>query len=221
MVIPKPHIIRSNRRTVALQILPTGELIVKAPTRASLSFIHTFIEKNREWIEKHLQKARQGTPVLKHEYKHGEIFLYLGEKVMLTIGDYAEIAVSQKQLHFPHGIAFRIQKELKSWYIKQARDLITRQVAFFAEEMDAQYNDVTFSDTRSQWGRCTHDNRLQFSWRLIMAPLLVINYVVIHELVHTKEKNHSAAFWSKVRRYNPSYRQQIKWLKEHGNSLVV
>ncbi len=75
--------------------------------------------------------------------------------------------------------------------------------------------------TKSQWGSCTHDNKLQFSWRLIMTPITVLNYVVIHELAHTTQKNHSRAFWDVVRRHCPSYNRQRKWLKEHGNSLVV
>jgi predicted metal-dependent hydrolase len=122
---------------------------------------------------------------------------------------------------FPKAAVFRVQKELTAWYIRQAREIISQQVEFYAKRMNASYTDLTFSDTKSQWGRCTHENKLQFSWRLVMAPLLVINYVVVHELVHTIEKNHSRSFWSKVRFHNPSYRQQIKWLAANGHALKV
>ena len=101
----------------------------------------------------------------------------------------------------------------------QGKNILSEQVKSYALQMKAEYKEITFSDTKSQWGRCTHDNRLQFSWRLVMAPMLVINYVIIHELSHTFEKNHTQMFWMKVRNFNPSYRQQIKWLKEHGASL--
>jgi predicted metal-dependent hydrolase len=152
--------------------------------------------------------------------KEGE-YLFLGKTLTLKPGNYTSIAVKGDWLLFPQAALFRKDKELTSWYITQARALITRQTERYAKEMKTDFKEITFSDTRSQWGRCTYDNRLQFSWRLIMAPLLVLNYVVIHELAHTFEKNHTQMFWMKVRNFNPSYRQQIKWLKEYGTTLKV
>ena len=133
----------------------------------------------------------------------------------------SRIEIAEGKLFYPQAIKFRIKKEIEQWYIAQAKEIITREVKRYAKEMNTTYTDLTFSDTKSQWGRCTHDNRLQFSWRLVMTPLLVLRYVVVHELAHTFEKNHSYLFWSKVRSVNPSYKQQIKWLKENGNTLVV
>lgn len=148
-------------------------------------------------------------------------YLYLGNTLTLKPGPYTEIAVSGSDLLFPQALLFRKEKELASWYIVQAKSVITRQLNHFAKEMGTGYTSVRFSDTQSKWGSCTHDNRLQFNWRLIMTPLMVLNYVVIHELAHTLEKNHTQLFWMKVRRLNPSYRQQVRWLKEHGESLVL
>lgn len=213
-------IIRSHRRTVAVHVLPTGEVVVKAPVRVSMGFINQFIDKHKEWIEKRLEQV-QKQRVRGKIYKNGEKFLYLGKEYSLEIGDYKTIEAKNEKLLFSQVLEFRIQKELTAWYIRQGRKIITEQVEYYTKQMGVQYIGLTFSDTKSQWGRCTHDNRLQFSWRLVMAPLLTINYVVVHELEHTKEKNHSRAFWSKVRLFNPSYRQQIKWLKENGKSLIV
>jgi len=140
--------------------------------------------------------------------------------VKLKLGPYTEIAVSNDELLFPIALQFRAQKELRAWYIKQGRELITKQLEKYALEMGASYTDLTFSDTKSKWGSCSHDNRLQFSWRLIMAPVLVMNYVIIHELAHTTEKNHSRDFWKIVEKYTPSYRQSRKWLRDHGHTLV-
>lgn len=134
---------------------------------------------------------------------------------------YPEIAIRGNTLLFPQPALFRAQKELTGWYVREARAIITKRVQFYAKQMHTSYLDLTFSDTRSQWGSCSSDNKLQFSWRLIMAPLLVIDYVVIHELAHTKEKNHSWAFWSKVRYFKPTYRLQKQWLDSNGVLLII
>lgn len=150
-----------------------------------------------------------------------EEYLFLGQKLLFHPGNYTSITVKDDKLLFPLALLFRKEKELTNWYTQQAKKIIAAQVARFAKEMQTSYRSLTFSDTRSKWGSCTHDNRLQFSWRLVMAPLLVLNYVIIHELAHTLEKNHTQYFWMKVRRFNPSYRQQIKWLKDYGTTLTV
>jgi predicted metal-dependent hydrolase len=159
--------------------------------------------------------------VNKKIYQDGEEYLYLGNTVTLTIGKYTEIYVAGGKLLFPDFLQFRLETELKNWFMKQAREIITQSVSIHARRMHVSYTSLSFSDTKSKWGSCTHDNRLQFCWRLVMAPILVINYVVIHELVHIVEKNHSDNFWRKVRLYNPSYKQHIKWLKTHGDMLVI
>jgi len=151
----------------------------------------------------------------------GKKLLYLGKGYILHIGNHASIALQQDQLLFPQALLFRLEKEISTWYLQQYRKVIRSQVAYYAQLMKTSYISLKFSDTRSQWGSCSSDNNLQFSWRLIMAPLLVLNYVVIHELAHTIEKNHSANFWSKVRLHTPSYRQQIKWLQKHGDTLKL
>lgn len=210
----------SKRRSLSLQILPDGSIVVKAPERLSEKVIEKFIEEHDEWIKSKLSVVSQ-RPHLKHTYTEGDIFLYLGQEVTLTIGDFAKIEVKNKKLYFPMSLTFRIKKEIEDFYVREARRLITFQTEKYAREMKTSFTDITFSDTRSQWGRCTADNRLQFSWRLIMSPLLTLNYVIIHELAHTTEKNHSRAFWSTVRRFTPSYRQQVKWLKENSGRMSI
>lgn len=206
---------RSNRRTVALHIQPDATVLVKAPNRMPQRQIDSFLEEHKEWIGKRLTVVEER---MKHRRNDDEYF-FLGKTLKFTPGNYQEIAVKEDRLLFPVALMFRKEKELTEWYRKQARNIITEQVKLYALQMKAEYREITFSDTKSQWGRCTHDNRLQFSWRLVMAPLLVLNYVVIHELAHTFQKNHTQLFWMKVRNYNPSYRQQIKWLKENGALL--
>lgn len=206
---------RSLRRTLSVQIDKDGTVLVKAPKFISQKEIDAFLAKHQVWIEKRVTLVKKQQSIRRNENE----YYFLGQKVTLKEGPYTKIAVHGDILEFPVALSFRKEKEIERWYKEQAREIITQQVEKYAQEMHATYKEITFSDTRSQWGRCTHDNRLQFSWRLVMAPLLVLNYVVIHELSHTFQKNHTQLFWMKVRNYNPSYRQQVKWLKEHGALL--
>ncbi|CAN5177130.1 M48 family metallopeptidase [soil metagenome] len=215
------QIIRSHRKTLALHVSPDGTVVVKAPLFIFKRDITRFIEQHRDWIEQRLITVANHSKRREKKYQHGEVYLYIGKSYTLDIGNYQQIAVHEDTLRFPKALGFRIKKELETWYIRQAKKVITQQVEWYAKEMYAEYVNISYSDTSSKWGSCTHDNRLQFNWRLIMAPILTIKYVVIHELVHTKEKNHSAAFWSKVRYMSPTYRHQRNWLKEHGGMLVT
>lgn len=212
-------IIRSNRRSLAMKILPDSTLVVKAPFLLPKFMIDKFIRDNWDWVEKH--QAKQKIKAVKKKYEDGETFLFLGEKLTLKIGDYVNILYRENELLIPKFMEFRIEKEIKEWLIKQSKKIILGQLAKYAKEMDVKHGQIMFSDTQSKWGTCFADNRLQFNFRLVMAPIFVINYVIVHELSHTIEKNHSYKFWSIVRKFNPSYRQQIKWLKLNGESLKL
>lgn len=214
-------IIRSLRKTISMHVRSDGTLEVKAPKLMPMLFINRFIESHLDWIEKQREKVRSRPVAAKRQYIHGEEFLYLGKTYKLDIGRYSQIAIVGDTLQFPIGLTFRLQKELTDWYIREAKKVITERLEKNAQEMQVSYTDMYVSDTSSKWGSCSPDNRLQFNWRLIMAPMLVLNYVIVHELSHTIHKNHSRSFWNKVRSVNPSYRQQIKWLKENGHTLIV
>lgn len=215
--IPRPIIKKSARNSISLHITVTGDLIVQAPLFMPDFFIQNFLKSKQEWIEKGFAKVKFRKGVAKG-YKEGEEFLYLGKKYKLVFTSDTQISVTNA-LNVPKAVAFRVEKELTNWYIKQAREKITQRVIYHAKQMHATYNNLLFSDTKSKWGTCTHENNLQFSWRLIMAPLMVLDYVVIHELAHTTEKNHSSSFWSIVRKYTPAYKQHRKWLEANGAML--
>jgi len=182
-------------------------------------FIRRFIENHEQRIEKHKKMIAKYKTVAKKQFVHGDSFLYLGVTHKLNIGQYKTLSIKDGMILFPDFLKFRIKKELITWYQRQAKNIIKSLVDEYAHRMGVSYSEIYFSVTTSKWGSCSHDNRLQFNWHLIMTPLMVIRYVVIHELTHTVIKNHSRAFWSKVEQYNPSYRQQRKWLHDHGHTV--
>src|SRR3990167_6652047 len=185
MVDPKEiKIVRSNRRSIVMQLEPDGTILVKAPTLMPKFLINNFIKRNNGWIKKRIGAIRQNAPKTK-KFISGELFTYLGNDYPLEVGNYTKVEIKNGKLLFPQALLFRAKVELQNWYIKQAKNFIAAQVEYYANEMSASYANITFSDTRSKWGSCTHDNRLQFNHRLIMAPLLVVRYVIIHELAHT------------------------------------
>lgn len=218
--IPEPKIIRSRRNSISLEITSSGDILVKAPLLIPKFMIQQFINEKSDWIEKTFQKVQLRQKKEK-TYTEGELFRFLGKEYPLTFSPVTNIQIKDEKLHFPEVLKFRVQKELASWYIQQAKEVITKRVAYHAEKMNASYTSLMFSDTKSKWGTCFPDNSLQFNWRLIMTPLMVLDYVVIHELTHTTEKHHQASFWSKVRLYTPAYRQHKKWLDEHMHLLTV
>ncbi len=106
--------------------------------------------------------------------------------------------------------------EKKKLYRSQAREVISRRAAYFAPLMGVSYNRIAIKETKTRWGSCSAKGNLNFHWKLILMPAKILDYVVVHELAHLKEMNHSPRFWAQVEKMLPDYRQRRKWLKEHG-----
>ncbi|MBM4351392.1 MAG: M48 family metallopeptidase, partial [Deltaproteobacteria bacterium] len=105
------------------------------------------------------------------------------------------------------------------WYKGEAKETIARRVDYYSHRMHLSPKGIKITSAQSRWGSCSRDNRLSFSWRMIMAPLNVIDYILIHELAHIKEKNHSGRFWNYLESFLPDYRKHRLWLKENGPRL--
>lgn len=219
--IPPPTIIRSRRKTILLQVTHDAKLVVYAPTLIPKFFIDRFIAEKKEWIEKKMLEVSKRPLAKRKTFTEGEIFLFLGQEVILTFTNEIPIRIQAGKLRVPQAVSFRIEKELETWFKTQAKDIITKRLEYHAQRMQASYTSVFFSDTKSKWGTCFPDNSLQFNWRLVMAPLLVIDYVIIHELSHTTEKNHGRDFWNRVRLFTPAYRQHREWLTRNGHRLSL
>ncbi len=108
---------------------------------------------------------------------------------------------------------------LIKWYRRQARDIITRRAEEFGKKLGLDYNRICIKDQKTRWGSCSSLKNLNFNWRLIMAPVKVIDYIVIHELIHLAEMNHSPKFWRLVESYCPDYKEHRKWLRENSSNL--
>ena len=217
------QIIRTRRKTIALIIQPDGQLIVRAPLRASAAAIRTLVAQKASWIitKQRLAKSTY-SPVEPKRYVRGEGFWYLGSIYPLEIVNAARPSLTLDG-------TFRLAKTalpkarlvFEHWYKQQALDILTQSVQRQASQNGFHYASIRITSARTRWGSCSPRGTLSFTWRLIMAPLPVINYVVVHELVHLLVKNHSKEFWAKVRSLLPDYKQRRLWLKENGHSLYL
>jgi hypothetical protein len=223
---PIARIIRSRRKTIALQITEEGELWVRVPYRAGEADIRRVIAKHAAWIEKHMQAAQQRKALYpRHRFVEGELFYYLGQAYPLQFDARPSPALSFSGSAFV--LYFKAQPQAKAlfeaWYREQAAAFFPERVAFWAERagLSGRYAAVKVSHARKRWGSCSTKGSLNFSWRLMMAPPEMIDYVIVHELAHLKHHNHSAAFWQEVAKQMPAYRLYHNQLKEEGYKFTL
>lgn len=217
------RIIRTKRKSIALIVQRDGSLTVRAPLRTSDKSIRSFVEKNAAWIQSKQALVKTAYPqAAPKKYVDGEKFWYLGRQYPLQIIDHLNPPIKFIDRFFMDRSAVsKAQWHLTQWYKKQAHRIIAERVELFAAKNGFIYRQVKITSAQTRWGSCSSKGSLCFSWRLVMAPLSVIDYVVVHELVHLKEKNHAKTFWAKVNMLMPNYQQKIAWLKKNGQSLNI
>lgn len=222
MEIEIDKIIRTKRKTIALQISDDATLIVRAPFEVSEQTIKNVVIKHKDWIEKKKKDILSRDPkYVKKEFVNGEGFMYLGRYYKLIIVD-----KQNTPLIFNNNCFSLLRDHLLfarelfiNWYKEQAYEKISERVEWYAKKRGFVYNKINITGANKRWGSCSSKGNLNFSWRLIMAPLPVIDYVVVHELVHLEERNHAKFFWSKVKMLIPDYEKYKDWLKINGYLL--
>ena len=216
------RIIRSKRRTTALVVERDGSITVRAPLRISAAALHDFVEKHVKWIEKKQAEMSSNIPEPMKQYLPGETFLYLGREYPLEIvqGQHKKLVLDG---HFKLAESARENAELifQNWYRKQAPQIITERVKYFADQYQFHYAKIRITSARTRWGSCSAKGTLSFSWRLILTPMETVDYVVVHELAHTIHHNHSKRFWSLVEKIMPDYKEQRKRLRQYGEQALM
>ncbi len=213
---------RSKRRTIALIVERDGTLTVRAPIRASQVLIQQFIHEKTDWILRTQQKMKLVVPTATHQYVEGENFLYLGSSFDLKL-----VKPQRPALQFENGFSLSQTAQTKGestftrWYKARAHEVISERLQEYANKYGFTPKQVKISSAKTRWGSCSPDGTLNFTWRLVMSPLEVIDYVVVHELAHLRVKNHSRKFWSVVEKIYPKYKKQRKWLRDNGEKLSL
>jgi hypothetical protein len=213
-------IIRSRRRTISLEITKDAVLIVRAPLRAPDTSIAHLIREKQAWIEKKMAEVRSRPVPQKKEFVNGEPFLFLGKTYLLEIlsGSDTGISLGEKLYVGEHRLP-EIRSLLQNWYAQKAKKILPARVAGYSAILDFRPKKIRISDTRRRWASCSTSGTLSFCWRLVLAPPEVIDYVIVHELVHMRQPDHSPRFWEKVRSAMPDYEIRKAWLRENERML--
>jgi predicted metal-dependent hydrolase len=216
---------KKRRKTISLQIKEDGKVVIHAPYRTPKWEIEKFIQQKKSWIvEKASQKEKRMKEAEK-TFQPGEKFLYLGEWYPLEM---QECGIQEPPLKLAFGKFILNDDHLaeardlfSDWYKREAKEKIKERVDYYTHRFQLVPEGIKITSARSRWGSCSRDNRLCFSWRIIMASLSVIDYVLIHELVHIREKNHSKKFWNYLEFVFPGYRKERHWLRQNGHLLQL
>lgn len=184
--------------------LPNG-----VPEREGLNFVR----EKEDWVRGQLAQRPDQVVV-----SFGQEILLEGRPLLLTPGKGRSVAVDGGHLLVP-GAAERVAARTQAFLKQIARERLSAACDRYARRLDRDYTRLTLRDTRSRWGSCSSRGALMFSWRLVMAPAAVLEYVAAHEVAHLAEMNHSPAFWVQVENIHGPYQQQRKWLRQNGETL--
>ena len=211
-------IIRSKRKTLSLTINENAELIIRAPKRLSIEKIQDFINEKENWINR---KKRLIENQIKDVTSNHNKLLYLGTLFPINVEQNAS-----KELFFTgeEFIANSIEPDslslsIKKWYKNKFKEIALPRVAYFANKHNLMVNQVRIKNQKTMWGSCSSKNNINLNYLLLMAPMGVIDYVIVHELVHTIHRNHSTDFWDSVESIMPEFQEHKRWLKKNGYKL--
>ena len=213
----------SKRKKVTITIERDRTVVVHAPNHASDEAIAQIIDAKRFWIyekTRHSQKYKVRPHPPGKELVNGESALYLGRSYRIEI-----VEDGMESIHFdqrfliPASLARRRKGPMREWYIARAKKRILPRVVKRARELGVSFGQARIVDNRYRWGSCTTRDNINLNWRLIKAPIFVIDYVIVHELAHLLEPNHTPRFWNIVRTQVPTVDRARGWLKEHGEVL--
>jgi len=214
-----------RRKTLCLQVARDGRIDIRAPLFTPQDEIEKFFLNKLDWLRDRLRK-RDRLPEERspRAFREGETFLFMGTAYPLRI-EPADSALEGRLFfdsrHFVLGRSdpARGREIFTAWYGEQARRHIGERLEEFSRRLELFPRSFRITAARSFWGSCSAADRLAFNWRLIMAPCSVIDYVIVHELQHLAEKNHSPAFWKRVALVIPDYRDRKLWLRKNGSFL--
>ena len=222
MSISLGRLIRSRRKTIALIVERDGSVTVRAPLRMSEARILDFVESHRDWIDRNQARVLSAGPMPSKSYMQGELFLFLGKTFPLNILPRQRPALTFDGENFKMSESALPKAEAAfiHWYKAQAAAFILERASALALKHGFHYQKIRISSARTRWGSCSSRGTISFTYRLIMAPPEVVDYVIMHELVHIQIHNHSRKFWGRLEELIPGYKNQLSWLKQNGKYLV-
>ena len=217
-------ITRSKRKTIALYVHPNGEVEVRCPLHLPKKTVERFVLEKRDWIEKHTAEFSERAALRKTFYiLPGDSLLYLGKRYpVLEGGKIKKASFDGEAFWIPQNMEQDdLKRQLIRLYTALAQEELFERTQKFASVMDANFAGVQIHNVKTRWGSCTGKNKIYYAWKLILADERAVDYVVVHELAHTFEHNHSKRFYSIVARYLPDYKECAALLRQLQSSLSL
>ncbi len=227
----------SQRRTVAIMVNEQAKVTVSAPLYSTEKFIRTFIQEKTPWIVRKVREAEKNKAFVEQKkFDHGYEFLFLGNKCRLDVEESdvgvstrgkiqfdgkkwevlipAQLTGEQRQAH--------IKKKLTQWYQVQAKEILGGRIFYYSRIIGVEPKKIAVRTQKRVWGNCDYNTKtIHLNWQIILSPMDVIDYVVVHELCHLIEPNHSKRFWHEVQKILPDYPKRKAWLKKNHYEMIL
>ncbi|MCP4571823.1 MAG: M48 family metallopeptidase [bacterium] len=215
---------RSGRRNaVQITVDRGGELVITAPADCPASTMEDFVREKRFWIYTKLaEKALLEQPVGARRFVSGEGFPYLGRSYRLLLVDEqnAPLKLERGRFRLRRAAAAAGREHFIRWYRTHAQPWLERRVGLMAPRIDVRVAEVRVLDLGFRWGSCGKGT-VNFHWAVILLPPRIVDYVIVHELVHLHEQHHTPEFWRRVERAMPDYERRKAWLAYRGGSHLA
>ncbi len=219
-------LIRSSRKTACIQINQEGQVLLRVPQRTGLKQIEGFIEAKKQWILRHLENWReQYVEKKERRFLNGEPFPYLGRSYRLKIVKNQSAPLLLKAgtfcLRSDHRAIPNASDAFKSFYRERGLIHIGERVAHFQAIMSVKAGRIRMVETKTRWASCSSEGNLNFHWKCLMLPGRVLDYIVVHELAHILQMNHSKKFWREVEKIISDYKERREWLRLNGTEMEL
>lgn len=220
---------KKKRKSVGIHINIYGDIEIRAPKEVSDEVIIELVEKKWDWIIKKTKEMKERTADHKVKtYEQGDVFLYQGIEYPIMIHldhnlkqDYIILHNNVLQIYVQSNEEEIIRQALKRFYYQQCKSIVEDRIRFFQSNFKMKPRSIRISDNKSNWGTCDSKLQLTFHWKLAMAPIKVIDYVVVHEMCHMVHLNHDRSFWRLVGKFLPDYEERKSWLTLNSWKMTI
>ena len=216
----------SARRTLTITIDEKADVNVASPFRMKERDIHDFINEKAQWIIKKVNEALKNRMILdQKKFDHGDQFLFLGKKYKLSIfernvkrGHVSFNALEGWFITIPQQLSLKgrrvkVRAKMLQWYRAQANEILGGRIFYYSRLIGVEPKKIAVRTQKRIWGCCDYNTQtIHLNWQIILSPIKVVDYVVVHELCHLTVPNHSKRFWKKVEKFMPDFKRYKKWL---------
>ncbi len=217
------ELICSERKSIGITIERDGQVVVNAPTNLSVEEIEKYIHKKRVWIwEKLAIKNAMAENIIKKQFVSGESFSYLGRHYRLQIvDDNSDLKLKNGWFILGNKKQKKAKEIFKAWYSEHLKIKIDERLETICKNANILKPDFRIMELGFRWGSCTKEGMLNFNYKIAMAPISVIDYIIVHELVHLKIHTHNDKFWKEVQKMMPNFQEKKEWLRDNGYFLDI